>query len=206
MSFGFGLSTVHAPSAAPAPVYTYDTLDAVTIGAGLAVTGDGLILTKTGNSWVSAKGTMAKSTGKWQYEVEITTDAGGGNLILGAGNSSASVDSWCGADTNGAGLLVDLYRFAYAGAINIWSLDPAGLGAAVAGDIITVFFDLDAGTIGAKKNGVYVTDTPGTRTFSPSVPVKPMISPYQGGYVLTVNFGAGTLAYPEAGYNAGWYE
>lgn len=181
--------------AAAAPAPTYATWNPADKGANIVLSNGDLSATNASlGSWHSVRATLAKSTGKWQFEVTIDASVGAAAIAIGVANSSANISNYVGSDANG---------WSYYGANG--NKTNSGSGAAYGatfqqGDIITCYYDADTGTLGFMKNGA----DQGTIATGFSGEIFPMISIYTSSEAITANFGATSMTYPKAGYNERW--
>lgn len=186
---------VRGSGVVPPPAPTYATWNTADKGASIVLSGGDLAVTNsTGGAWNSVRGTIGKSSGKWQFEVEIT---GGGStvaVLIGVGTASASVDSFTGGDA---------YAFGFYGAngqyLHLGSGTAFGLSYS-ADDVITCYYDADTGTLGWKIND----DDQGTIASGLTGEVFPMISVYASSITTLASFGEVAMQHPKAGYNERW--
>lgn len=180
-----------AGALSPIPVYTYATWDSGKKGANIALTGSDLIATCSVGAGVVLS-TTGKSSGKWYWEITVNVSTNRG--FIGVGKSTIPLDSQLGADADG---------FSYVDNANKRTNNSdAAYGATwAAGDIIGVYLDMDAGTLGFEKNdvdqGQAFTGLSGT-----------FYAGWSNNLVgqVTANFGASALAYtPPSGYASGLY-
>lgn len=178
---------------APAP--TYATWNPADKGASIVLSGGDLAVTNsTGGTWNSVRGTIGKSSGKWQFEVEIT---GGGpfvNVVIGVGLASANVDSYVGSDANAWG-----YLGSNGNKINSGTLTAFGA-LFSSSDVITCYYDAGTGTLGYLLNGA----DQGTIASGLTGEVFPMVSVYASTITTLASFGEIALQHPKAGYNERW--
>ena len=175
---------------------TYATFDPANTGNTITLSGGNLIATQTFGSQFT-RSTIGKSSGKWYWEITITS--AGITTLLGIVNATASsATEFVGSTTNGWG---------YAGSSGD-KINGAGLvvygSTYTTGDVIGVALDMGAGTIIFYKNNV----SQGTAFTGLSGTMYAAVTPNTGGAsgVATANFGATALTYsPPVGYNAGLY-
>ena len=178
--------------------HTYATWDPANKGADITLSNGNLTATETVSAAEFVRSTLSKSTGKWYWEITITTAPGVGNYYVGIVNSSAVPGTeGVGYTTNGWG---------YRG--NGQKVNGTGFvyGATyTTGDVIGIALDMDVGTLIFYKNNV----SQGTAFTGLSGTMFAGVTPSQGSGitgVMTANFGATALTYsPPVGYNAGLY-
>ena len=175
--------------------FTYATWNPADKGANLTLSGSNLIATTSGLGIV--RSTIGKSTGKWYWEITIGGNPGGVgtavstvSLAAALGNSGSSYD---GFSYNGA------YGNTLTGS---YSQYPFGA-TFVAGDVIGMAFDIDAGTLSFYKNGIL--QGTGQAGF-PAGTYYAAVGGGASGEIYTANFGASTFSYsPPSGFNSGLY-
>lgn len=201
-SLAMPLSRILVPSpeyrASSAPAPTYATWNPADKGATVVLSGGDLGVTSgSGGTWngSSVRATIGKSSGKWQFEVEIGALSGATvAVVVGVGKSTASLASFLGSDANGWG-----YFGANGNKINNSTLTAFG---AVfnATDVITCYYDADTGTVGYLLNGA----DQGTIASGLTGEVFPMLSVYSSTITTLASFGEVALQHPKAGYNERW--
>jgi hypothetical protein len=102
-----------------------------------------------GWSGASVRGTTGKSSGKWYWECIPVVD--GGDHMVGVGNTSASLDSYVGSDTNGWGNYGN--GTTYYNGSSTGSFPTYGQG-----DIVMVALDMDNGKVWWGVNGTWSGD------------------------------------------------
>ena len=160
--------------------------------------GDLTVTSAAGASFRSIRSTVSKSSGKWYWEVTPLVDAVN-RTPIGMGTSAMSLASFVGAaasswsyynNAGGAGRK-----------INAGSLTAYGL-TYVAGDVIGVYMDCDAGTLGFTKNGA----DQGQAFSNLAGTIFAACSVFDDLQSFTANFGATAFAgAPPSGYNSGLY-
>jgi hypothetical protein len=185
-----------------APLVTYATLNPSDKGTNITLSGGNLVASSTGTgSFV--RSTISKTTGKWYWEVILTSTTLYRRWctgIVGAGDSNNSTP---GSGATGYTYYVE--TGARYGPSSVYNTPAYGAATCAAGDIVGVALDLDAGTITFYKNnvsqGVCYSGLSGT--FYAEIGSDNQSTDSN---VATVNFGATTLTYsPPAGFNAGLY-
>ena len=175
--------------------FTYATWNPSDKGSNIVLSGGNLTSTNSGGGSVRAN--LAKSSGKWYWEVKVLA-TGTGTISIGVADSSANLTTYAGFDAHGWAYLQTGSKFT-AGT-------PNGYGSAYGiNDIIGVALDMDSPSLKFYLNntlqGVAYTSSLGT-------PLYPIVGAGGGasGESLLTNFGASALTYsPPAGYNAGLY-
>lgn len=155
------------------------------------------------NSYKSAKSIYYSSTSKWYWEVTINVD-GPDHMLVGVANSSASVENYCGVDTNGWGYYGFNGNLYYNGS-------PTAYGNQYrAGDIVGVALDMDNGEVYFSVNGTWQNSSDPVSRTAPaftgiSGDIYAMCSLYLTGQQLTANFGASSFSYTvPSGFNEGF--
>jgi hypothetical protein len=133
------------PTNTSATVGNYAVLNPLSKGTNASITNANLSVSYGAVAWTSAFGTMGVSTGKWYWEITLTsagTDVGVGIST----NPAGSANSYIGSDANSWGY--------YGSNGNKWNNNSqTAYGATYAnGDVIGVALDLDAGTLVFYKN------------------------------------------------------
>lgn len=179
---------------------TYATFDAAQKGTATTLSSGNLVAAMTSNGVAIAtiSGSGGKSTGKWYWEITMTS--AGGNRCIGvqSGLSGLNYNTWLGNNTNG-------YAYYSTGTGGNWFASGSITFGAFSldyttGDIIGVALDAGGNSIQFYKNGVAVTPSESIAggTYYPGV------SANVG--TFTANFGATAFSYtPPAGYNSGFY-
>ena len=148
------------------------------------------------DGWDSVRSTIGVSSGKWYWEITVNSASGSG-VFSSIANTTAALTSYLGADTNGWG-----YHAATGNKFNNGDLGAYGA-TYVAGDVIGVALDMDAGTLIFYKNGTSqgtaFTGLSGTFYAGTSLILNTTDQ-------VTANFGASTFSYSvPSGYNSGLY-
>jgi hypothetical protein len=136
---------IDSPTLTSATVANYAVLNSLSKGTNISLTNANLTASYGSAAWTSAFGTMGVSTGKWYWEITLTsagTDVGVGIST----NPAGSANSYIGSDINSWGY--------YGSNGNKWNNNSqTAYGATYAnGDVIGVALDLDAGTLVFYKN------------------------------------------------------
>lgn len=164
----------------PAATTTWNPSDK---NASITLSGGDLTATNSSSSTTDNKavrGTIGKSSGKWYWEVTMTTI--GDNVQVGVARSTESLSNFIGSGT---------YGWGYNNYGTLWN---GGAGAVTkdaftAGTVIGIALDMDSGEVSFYKNGVLqhtFTGVTGT--------IYPALSAINGG-VFTANFGATSFAH-----------
>ena len=179
------------------PPKVYATLDPANKGAICALSGGNLIATPTAGGGWSARSTISKSSGKWYWEVTVGV---GSNYF----DAAATANSYSNVNVRpGSGITSNSKSYDSTGAKFYNNVNSITFGAAYAtGDVMGVALDAATGNVTCYKNNVLQ----GTMTDSFSGPYFAAVGGNVNGNVLTVNFGATTMAYTApSGYNQGLY-
>ena len=171
---------------------TYATWNPSDKGAGVTLSGGNLIATSAG--YDSVRSTISKSTGKWYWELLVTSATP--DHLIGVGSSAAPLTAGPGEDTNAYAYFKTGQRYHNA------TLTAYGA-SYTTNDVIGVALDADAGTVVFYKNNV----SQGSITLtSVSTPYFAMFGDGTGSSTVTANFGATALTYsPPSGFNTGLY-
>lgn len=172
---------------------TYATWNPSDKGTEITLSGGNLVATHSGAvSYGGVRGTIDKSTGKWYWEVTVTT---AGNVTrIGAANATENINS---AHGNNSVVYAATNEGVQNGGV------PWTGATYTTGDVLGFALDADANpkTFKAYKNNALqgtFTDIAGDGNF-------PYLSFYSGG-VATANFGATSMTYTApTGYNQGLY-
>ncbi len=141
----------------------------------------------------SVRGNIGKTAGTGQYQFVVSA---GTNTIIGIAKPTATMDGFVGSTADGWG-----FYSANGNKMNNGGGTAYGSAWAV-GDVITIYYNFDDGTLGFMINGA---DQGTIATGWGGLEVKPMGTLYDANSSGTANFGATTLTYPKAGYDLGWY-
>jgi hypothetical protein len=159
----------------------------------ITLSNNNLTMTMTGpsDSYVSARSTVSKTSGKWYWE---NTCQGSVPFMVGIAKSAAGLNGYVGSDANGWGYHNSGAKFTGGSSV------PYGATYAV-GDIIGVALDLDAGTLTFYKNGV--SQGVAYTGLSGVVFAAASVNKVAPAGALTANFGGSAFAYaPPAGFSA----
>jgi len=155
-----------------------------------------LDLTQSSAAWAMYRGTMAVSSGKWYYEINIGANQFSAFGILSVEYQMASAtNNW--PSQTGAGKTYALYPYDGKKYDGTQGLSYATANTSPAGDIYGVAFDLDNGTITFYKNGSTLGQafTGISGTFAPAAWL------YNQSNADSYNFGQRPFAYtPPTGY------
>lgn len=175
---------------------TYATRNSSDKSADITLSGSDLIATATTTAWKSVRGNIGKSS--WKRYREITVWATGTDFMQWIGNSSATLANHVWFDANwwcyysNAGVSAK-----YTNNVSSWYGSQYW-----AWVIISVYLDMDAGTIWFYRNWV---DKWTAYTWL-SGTIYPMVSPYATGASYTANFGATAFTYsPPVWFNSWLY-
>lgn len=179
-----------------APTTVYATRNPSDKNANISLSWWNLIATATTTAWKSVRANIGKSS--WKRYWEITVWATGTDFMIWVGNSSATLANhvwydanwWCYYSNSGSPAkyhnnISGVYGLQY------W-----------AWTVISVYLDMDAGTIWFYKNG---SDRWTAYTWL-SGTIYPMVSPYANWASYTANFGASAFTYsPPSWFNSWLY-
>ena len=169
----------------------YATLNPLDSGTSNTTFSNGNLEASTSTSgWHTTRHTVGMSSGKWYWEVLCTSDTSGNGLMVGILDPAGSLASYVGSTSGGYSHSQDAKKY------NNGSNSSYGT-SFTDGDLISVAFDADAGTLVFYKNGV----SQGT-AFS-SIPAGTYLPATSLGNTMsaTINHGARPFAYtPPTGY------
>lgn len=159
--------------------------------SGAAFSAANLAYTNAGSN-LSAFAPPLPTTGKWYWEVTLTTLAGGSNPLIGLARANY--------DQSNTGFLA--YRASGVRRDQDANESAYGAGWGV-GDTIGVAADMDTGTLVFFKNGASQGNAFVTGWMSSAGPVRPFVRVNVGGDVFAVNFGQRGFAFaPPSGFQA----
>lgn len=173
----------------------YATLSPTDKHASIAVSGNTATVASN-SSWVSGRATLGKSTGKWFYEVTITTSPSQ-DVAMGVSSGSFGLSSYIGTSADSWG------KFPRHN-LKINNSTNVSYGSGVQGDVIGVAFDMAAGTLEFYRNGVSEGQAYSnlTGTLFPAYSLETSSTTAR----LDFNFGATAFAYSvPSGFNPGVY-
>ena len=176
-------------SLADTPTSNHATLNPLDNG-GLTLSNGNLQAVNSANSWVSARASIGMSSGKYYWEATFTA---GTYMMVGISKSGATQTSYLAAVPTGWGWNnSDGAKYNQAGSTVYGSTYAVG-------DIVSIAFDADAGTLTFYKNGI----SQGTAfTGLTDGPYFPAISLHLNATAV-FNFGQRSFAYPApSGYQA----
>ena len=141
------------PTLTSATTANYSVLNPVSnLGNGSISNGNlGYVATTFG--WVSAAGTTFVSSGKWYYEVTLTTFSGGGGAMIGVCNTGfTAFNSYAGSTANSWSVQ------ASESTTNKWNNNSSTLLAtevSAVGNVFMLAYDVDAGKVWFGRNGTW---------------------------------------------------
>lgn len=182
--------------------FTYATWNPSDKDADVTLSGGDLVMDGTNQGGVRA--TIGKASGKWTWEITLTSSSGVFDDFLGVANSSWDLNTNVGAAATGWGIVQDDGGYYHSGFVDIL---PAYT--TTAGDIITMALDMDAGTLKVYKNGTILVPVGGVSGDPMFTGITGTIYPAANiqfeTVTLTANFGQTSLTHPVGGYNEGVY-
>jgi hypothetical protein len=146
-------SMTDVPTLTSATTANYSVLNPVSNLGNGSITAGNLNFVATSFGWVSAAGTMFLSSGKWYYEVTLTTFDSGPGAMIGVCNTGFTAFNSYGGSTANSWTVQ-----ASASTTNKWNNNSATLLAtetSVAGDIFMVAYDVDASKVWFGRNGTW---------------------------------------------------
>lgn len=173
---------------------TYTTWNPSDKTSNVALSGGNLVATTSGFAGSGVRSVIGKSSGKWYWEITITTMD---DVYAGVSSSGGSLDpAWYYTTGMGwSGTSGSLYKN------NTVVGSP---GTYTTGNVLGFALDMGAGTLELFKNNV----SAGSFSSLPSGTLHAVCGAglSGGSGVITANFGASALTYaPPSGYNAGLY-
>lgn len=189
---GYALSALSALEIAVPATFVYSTWNPSDKSATITLSGGNLLATSDGSVVDSVRSTIGKSSGKWYWEIELTTFVVD-SMAIGIRTSAESLATLCGDTTGGFG-------YNEFGEKRTNAVDTSYGIALAPGDIVGVAMDLDVGTLSFLVNnssqGVAFT----------GIPAATYYACYSSGFStneITANFGATGFTYtPPSGYIA----
>lgn len=180
---------------------TYATWDGTLKGSNTTLSGSNLVATMVTSQSVAMAtiggSTTGKSTGKWYWEITLTSNGGAPSFGVMSG-TSCNLNTHVGACSNGYA-----YYYLLGGWWHATTLDfnVFSCGTLAAGDIIGIALDAGGNTITFYKNGTLCTPSAQTISGGNYFPaVSSNVSTF------TANFGASAFTYSvPSGYNSGYY-
>lgn len=171
---------------------SYATWNPADKGAGITLSGGDLTAVTDASSDDGVRSTVSKSAGKWYWEI---TCSAGGNGVAGVANASASNTAYFGGTDDSLALIGNTGNILKNGSI-------VGTSAAFGpGDIVSIAYDADAGTVEFRVNNASSATISGG-----NVPTGALFAAAggSGGVVSTTldaNFGATSFTYsPPSGH------
>lgn len=174
---------------------TYATWNPSDKSASITLSGGDLTTTTgTGSVWGTIRANQGVSSGKWYWEITMTTI--NANPMVGVYLGTPAFTSYVG-ETSAGWSYFQPGNYVHSNTFNAYGASFSS------GDIIGVALDMDGGTITMYKNNT----SQGQMASGLSGTFYPALSLYSSiACSATANFGASTMAYsPPSGYNAGLY-
>jgi hypothetical protein len=141
------------PTLTSATAANYSVLNPVSNLGNGAISGGNLNYVATTFGWVSAAGTTFVSSGKWYYEVTLTTFSGGGGAMIGVANTGfTAFNNYAGSTANSWSVQ------ASESTTNKWNNNSSTLLATEVsgvGDVFMLAYDVDAGKVWFGRNGTW---------------------------------------------------
>jgi hypothetical protein len=190
---------------------TVVTWNASDKGADLTLSGSNLIATRDGtnnNSWRTVRANTSRSSGKYYFEVDNTTNgSGNGYMSCGLCNATQSLTAQIGSSTNGYGLQANNTGGA-SSYYNAAQTSPFGASFITGGQNMMVAVDFDAGKIWWGINGTWAGDpaagTGNTFSFTAGTTLFPGASLYGTTQVITGCFKTADFAHSVPSGFAAW--
>lgn len=192
----------------------YATLNPYSAAAAISLSGGNLTVSSSSGSTQQRISTIVLSSGKWYFEVNMTSvGAGAGDSLIGISevvNNSSYTSNYPGQSSTSYAAYCYVSNV-YIQKYNNASATNTNVTAPVTGDVMAIAFDLDAGKMWIAKNNTW-TDSGNPSTganpafsFTPAGQYAPAFRGGGGGSTVTmdVNFGQRPFAYtPPTGFNA----
>jgi hypothetical protein len=146
-------SMTDVPTLTSATAANYSVLNPISnIGNG-TISGGNLNYVANSFGWVSAAGTTFVSSGKWYYEVTLTTFSGGGGAMIGVANTGfTAFNNYAGSTANSWSVQ------ASESTTNKWNNNSSTLLAtevSAVGDVFMLAYDVDAAKVWFGRNGTW---------------------------------------------------
>lgn len=168
---------------------TWNPLDK---GANITLSSGDLVASNLagGGGFATVRATVGKTTGKWYWEVTVTTF----NSLIGICTASGTLASYNGSDTHGFGLFNSNGNRYYNGSATAY-ISPL-----FTGDIVGVLLNLDNMELSFKINNGTATTVIDISAISGTI--YPSVSPQSSTGVATARFDSGATTYsPPSGYS-----
>jgi hypothetical protein len=172
-------------------VGNYATLNPLDNG-GLTLANGNLDFSRATASWVSSRSTFGVSSGKWYWEVTLST---GNDCMAGISKNDAALSSYFANVANGWAYNAQNGQKYNNGAGSAYGNSWVG-----GNDTVGVAFDADAGSIYFYKNGIVQNSGTAAFTGLTSGPYFPSVALY-GTSTAFINFGQRAFAYQTPGTN-----
>jgi hypothetical protein len=172
-------------------VGNYCTLNPLDNG-GLTLANGNLDFSRATASWVSSRSTFGVSSGKWYWEVTLST---GNDCMAGISKNDAALSSYFANVANGWAYNAQNGQKYNNGAGSAYGDSWVG-----GNDTVGVAFDADAGSIYFYKNGIVQNSGTAAFTGLTSGPYFPSVALY-GTSTAFINFGQRAFAYQTPGTN-----
>lgn len=176
------------------------TWSSVYKGATIVLTSGNLSVENSNGAgaWQSVRGTVARTTGKWYYEVHH--DEAFNAAMIGVANAAHSQSTFTGSDTNSVSYSTGGTVFFNGGTVTTETAHSNG-------DTIGVALDVDAGKVWFSHNGTWENGDPEAGTGGATAALGtfyPSVSMYNTDGKLTANFGASAFAHSAPEGFAAW--
>jgi hypothetical protein len=190
---------------------TYTTWNPSDKGTVVVLSNNNLSMTlSTGFEYQGCRSIASQSTGKWYWELTITTRSTNKGIDISVCNSSETISGLMGTNNNGWSYRVTtVYAYLEHGGIETLLTGNVY----VQGDVIGVALDLDNGNLWFSRNGTWINSGNPNTGSSPNFTgvsgtlFAGMACEYYGsGSLITANFGNTTFTYTvPTGFNSGLY-
>ena len=183
------------------PAVVYATFDGSYIGSNTALSGGNLVATcstaQTAAMATIGGSTTGKSTGKWYWEITLTSNTGAPSVGVYSG-TGANLNTYVWNNSGGYAYYYLLGGWGHATAVDYsWF----SCGTLLSGDVIGVALDAGSNTITFHVNGALRTPTANAISGGNYFPAVNSQST-----TFTANFGATAFVYPvPSGYKSGYY-
>jgi hypothetical protein len=199
-------ATSYRGTSSPSEPAVYATLDSTNKSASINLSNGDLTATASTTAWKTAIGTLALSTGKHTFEVTLSTAGSAHSIMVGLGGLTEDVNNHCGTSATQWTYLNASGGEKWHNNAKVEMFFPAETN----DDVVTVYWDADAGKMWVAVNGVVFgggDPAAGTSPLFTGVTgsLTPNVSPYNDTSVVECNFGQSSIQYPATGFRNGFF-
>lgn len=187
---------------APAQIsYTYATFNPSDKSANVTLSNGNLSAARNGGAGI-VRSTIGKASGKWYWEVTLTSTTGTWDCFLGVANATAVLTGNLGANANGWSIVMDGGDYYNNGLVGFAT---GGTFPATTSMVFGFELNCGAGTLTVYQNNTALSPTPLFTNLQGQF-VFPAISVQNQVVTVTANFGATAFTYTgHTGFNQGIY-